>query len=106
MLDTSGFIVRQIKISHEQYKSIKVYCVTGNFTMKIFYRNMLDHFIHEINQGKIFDYLAGKKNGYRLSIYVEDFLAVKINKLAELHNVTEARIIYTAFVNYINYIKV
>lgn len=98
------FVVRQIKVSEVIYRKIKMFCVDNNISLKRFYCDMLEKFFADLKNGKEFHYLAGKKSGQRMSIYISNSYAARLKKLAVLQDVSEACIIYTAFVNYLSYL--
>lgn len=98
--------VRQIKIYPDTYKKIKMHCIDQNITLKMFYVKMLESFLLDVASDKSFVYLAGKRTGYRLSIYVPTGFATHIKALAELHDVSEACVINTAFNSYLLKIKI
>lgn len=103
--EMQSYVVRQIKISETIYRKIKMFCIGRDISLKKFYSDMVEQFFADLQQGKEFQYLAGKKSGQRMSIYIPRGYVERIKQLAMLHDVSEACIIYTAFVNYLSYLS-
>jgi hypothetical protein len=94
------YLFRQIRIENNLYLKIKMFCVQNEIALFQFYENSLRWFLRLINQEKI-NYRATYRKGKLLTVRVNGYLAELVKKLAMEANVSEACVIYTAIITYI-----
>ena len=100
IMQMTKYLFRQIRIEHNLYLAIKIFCVQYEIALFNFYETALSWFFRETNDKKI-NYRATYRKGKLLTVRINQFLAVKVKKLAFEANVSDACVIYTALVSYI-----
>lgn len=98
------YLFRQIRIDNKLYLQIKTYCVQNDIALFQFYEAAIRRFLLQIKQEKM-NYLATYRKGKLLTIRINEFLARFVKQCAIQANVSEARVIYTALITYIDSIS-
>ncbi len=97
--------LRQIKISVSLYQNIKLYCQTHHISMKFFYKKMLAWYINQYQNDPNVIYQASLKEGKALSLWIEQSQLYVIQTLSHKNKISDARVIYTALMLYIEYLN-
>lgn len=92
--------LRQIRISKLRYVQLKQYCAHKNITLGTFYSDMIDWYFDANKKNS--EFLASYKNGQKLSLWLPIEKIKKINMLANIYFVSDARVIFTALMLYSN----
>ncbi|MES2217084.1 MAG: hypothetical protein V4501_01600 [Pseudomonadota bacterium] len=97
----TDYCMRQIKIPNETYLVIKHYCKNNRISLIYFYETMLDWFLNEHRQQNTLVYQASTKHRRTLSLWIRRRQIDLINKMATNAKVSDARVIYTAMMLYL-----
>lgn len=96
-----GYALRQIRIPKEFYTKIKKYCRVQHKKMFIFYEEVLTWFLAKYEYSPPTHYYASFKNGHCLSLWLKEDKIQKLQKMALLAQVSDARVIATALILYL-----
>lgn len=99
----TNYCLRQIRIPIGLYNSIKQYCRHSRKVLREFYKEMLAWFIDSHGKNSALLYQASHKNGRILSLWLERWQVDTIHKMAIDAGVSDARVIYTAMMLYIQH---
>lgn len=102
MIAKTQYSLRQIKISENLYSRLKHYCVVKKITLTNFYKNMLDWFIQQRQSETNFVFLASVNHGKRLSLWIRNDQLHHVKQVADQAQVSDARVIYTYFLTYVD----
>jgi hypothetical protein len=94
--------LRQITLRDEDYRSVRYSCIQNDQTLTEFYRHMLDWFFEEYLNDPSLTLQASVKQGKRLSLWIEERQIRLIKTLSDRFKASDARVIYTALVLYLN----
>lgn len=94
--------LRQIVIAETIYLKIKQHCANRQITLTMFYDEMLESFIKHYDNVKTLTFHASQNKGKKLSLWIHERQIAKIKKMAANANVSDARVIYTALVFYVD----
>ncbi len=103
----TGKVAKQIRIPKELYLKLKTCCAAQGKTLQYFYDDMLFWFFHNIAaKNTELKYLASHRNGYKHNVYFSSERLPTVQALSHSANVSEARVIYTALIYYLDAHKI
>lgn len=94
------YLYRQIRIEHQLYLIMKMFCVQNGRSLTEFYITALRWFIRETKDQKP-NYKPTYRKGKLFTVRIDQILAGHVQRLANAANVSDACVIYTALANYI-----
>ncbi len=105
MSKTIKLTLRQIKLPLPVYQFVKNYCEQFELHFKKFYFNMIEWFIQYYEQTQDIVIQASHKHGKILSMWIDNEQLESVQLIAQQANVSDARVLYTAMVLYVEYLK-
>lgn len=99
-----AYYLRQIKIPINLYHDLKNYCHANKISMKLFYKNMLDWYIQHYKYNENSLYQASLNKGKTLSLWIEKKQIETVHNYAAKNKISDARVIYTALMLYIQHL--
>lgn len=94
------YLFRQIRIENHLYLTIKMFCVQHETSLCEFYEAAIRWFIRESSQSKV-NFRPTYRKGKLLTVRINQLLATNIQKIASEANVSDACVIYTALISYV-----
>jgi hypothetical protein len=98
-MEVIGYRLRQVRVSEKVYQQLKAFCKDRHLKMIEFYDQCLNWFL--MNCHKPIFYHASCKNGHQLSLWLRETHIEQIKTLAKCANVSEARVVFTALMSYL-----
>ncbi len=92
----NNYSLRQIRVPQALYQAVKHYCITADITLNTFYKEMFGWYLAQDNA----IYFASYKKGRIMSIWIEEKQLAELSALAQVANVSDARVVFTAIVLY------
>lgn len=91
---------RYIETSKTLYQTIKYLAKVHQVSLKRFYHNVMEWFLPRAFNDAV-SYLPNFQNSHLLSLWLSDKHIVQINELANHHQISDAKVIYSALIHYI-----
>lgn len=98
--------LRQIRIPATLHIKIKHYCLHQQITLTEFYNAAIDKFIRNIKDIESVTFIASFKNGKPISLNIKHEFLNKLNEMAKIYSISEARIIHTALMFYLKKLQI
>lgn len=95
------YSLRQIRVTKEFYFKLKQYCHTHQKKMFYLYDEALTWFLEKYTSNSLSHYHASVKNGRCLSLWIHKAQIAKIQRIAAMAEVSDARVIATALILYL-----
>ena len=101
MLSLAHYALRQIRIPKEFYLKIKNHCRMQHKKMFVFYEEVITWFLAQYAASPPAYYYASFKNGHCLSLWLKEDKIQKLQQMAKIAQVSDARVIATALILYL-----